>query len=159
MGEMINHPAFSRDRLHNTILAQSGREGLWNRFAQFDRECGVVIPGAMEALRNEQWDSFGRYVEESQRMADVWLGNQVPETNDLAHLAREAGAFGASAFGAGFGGAVWALVQTDDAERFMGDWMTAYSQRHPSRMTGARFFTETPSQGVFVRGASGFSFS
>jgi len=38
------------------------------------------------------------------------LGNQIPQTIFLAKTARQLGAVAASAFGAGFGGSVWALV-------------------------------------------------
>ncbi len=48
--------------------------------------------------------------ERSQEAAERWLGNQIPETIALARLARHVGATAASAFGAGFGGSVWALV-------------------------------------------------
>lgn len=49
----------------------------------------------------------------------------------LAALAREVGAFGASSFGAGFGGSVWAAVPTADAPRFGEEWVRAYAQRMP----------------------------
>ena len=48
------------------------------------------------------------------RVAASWpselLENQVPQTIGLARSARQCGAAAASAFGAGFGGSVWALV-------------------------------------------------
>ena len=54
----------------------------------------------------------------SHENADANLGNQVAETNALQRLARELGAVGSSGFEAGFGGSVWALVRTDEAEAF-----------------------------------------
>ena len=57
-------------------------------------------------------------VDESQRAAERWLDNQIHETMTLASEARRLGADAASAFGAGFGGSVWALVAAPDAERF-----------------------------------------
>ena len=46
----------------------------------------------------------------SQESAERLLGNQVPETAVLVASARAFGAFASSAFGAGFGGSVWALA-------------------------------------------------
>ena len=57
-------------------------------------------------------------------MAERLLGNQVPETISLASTARALGAAAASAFGAGFGGSVWALVPEADAHAFASDWLT-----------------------------------
>ena len=59
--------------------------------------------------------AFGDLVDRSQQLAERRLGNQVPETIELARSARELGARAASAFGAGFGGSVWALVSRADA--------------------------------------------
>jgi galactokinase len=64
----------------------------------------------------------------------------VPETIDLARIARELGAAAASAFGAGFGGSVWALVRECDSQRFSIDWERAYRQRHPAAADRAVFF-------------------
>ena len=64
---------------------------------------------------------FGKLVDESQVAAEELLGNQVPETISLAKHARALGAYAASAFGAGFGGSVWALVSRSEAEQFAGD--------------------------------------
>jgi len=64
-------------------------------------------------------------------LATTHLGNQVGETVDLARLARELGASAASAFGAGFGGSVWALVSASDADAFAEHWLRAYRAAHP----------------------------
>jgi len=47
----------------------------------------------------------------------------------MVSLAREMGAVGASSFGAGWGGSVYALVPTDDAEDFASQWLQAYRDR------------------------------
>jgi galactokinase len=60
--------------------------------------------------------------EESQGDAEQLLGNQIPETSALARAARKAGAFAACSFGAGFGGSVWALVETERAAKFAHTW-------------------------------------
>ncbi len=158
MGEMVADESFSRDKLRAVLDSLKDGNVLWHRFAQFDRECSVIIPGAMEALQKKLWSSFGSYIDESQKMADEWLGNQVPETNDLVRLARGLGAYGASAFGAGFGGAVWALVETSAAERFQAEWMNLYAGHYPTRMALAQFFRDKPSAGAWMLGSKSFSF-
>ncbi len=96
------------------------------RLDQFAEECLVLIPAAFEALSAGDLVAFGQTVDRSQEGAERGLKNQVPETVTLARLARSLGAPAASAFGAGFGGSVWALVPRGDAERFSGDWERAY---------------------------------
>ena len=64
--------------------------------------------------------------------ADEALGNQIEETNRLQWLARELGAPAAAGFGAGFGGAVWALVETAEAESFADRWLAAYLAEFPA---------------------------
>jgi len=60
-------------------------------------------------------------------MAEQALQNQVPQTVWLAAHARDFGAAAATAFGAGFGGAVWALVTEGDADAFAASWLTAFA--------------------------------
>jgi len=57
----------------------------------------------------------------------------IEETIRLAALAREAGAFAASSFGAGFGGSVWALVRAGEADQFAAAWRTAYQRTAANR--------------------------
>ena len=70
--------------------------------------------------------AFGELVDRSQQLTERLLGNQVPETIMLARSARDLGAEAASAFGAGFGGSVWALVPEAVVEMFRTKWETAY---------------------------------
>jgi galactokinase len=76
--------------------------------------------------------ALGELALASQLEAESLLGNQIPETVALAHLARETGAFASSSFGAGFGGSVWALTATHDAEAFAEEWVRAYQRRMPA---------------------------
>jgi len=71
----------------------------------------------------------GEVLQRSQELADRGLRNQVPQTRLMVSLAREAGAIGASSFGAGWGGSVYALVPADDAEDFASQWLGAYRER------------------------------
>jgi galactokinase len=100
------------------------------RLRHFIRENARPLHAAA-AFRNADERVLGQLAVDSQRDAHELLGNQIPETVTLAQLALETGAFASSSFGAGFGGSVWAAVQTADAERFGRDWVRAYQQRAP----------------------------
>ena len=113
-------------------------EALQARLDQFVDESLVLIPTAFEALAASDLAAFGRAVDRSQRGAEKGLGNQVAETIELPRLARSLGAHAASAFGAGFGGSVWALVSRSEAEGFKAAWEREYRRQydHPA----ANFF-------------------
>jgi len=106
-------------------------DDLSTRLHQFLVESNHVIPEAADALAAGHLDRFGDLVDASMHLATTHLGNQVGETVDLARLARELGASAASAFGAGFGGSVWALVSASDADAFAEHWLRAYRAAHP----------------------------
>ncbi len=104
---------------------------LLDRFDQFVAESLDIVPAAAEALAEGAIARFGALVDRSQALAGRCLGNQVPETVALARLARELGAEAASAFGAGFGGSVWALVPVAAADGFARGWEDAYRRAFP----------------------------
>jgi galactokinase len=83
-------------------------------------------------------------VSQSQRLAESALRNQIPETSYLARRATELGAAAASAFGAGFGGSVWALVRDGEMAGFMSAWRADYLTRFPERRSRADFFPSSP---------------
>src|ERR1700683_875777 len=76
-------------------------QALLDRLGQFVLENQVIIPAATEALAKGEMGKFGGWVDQSQAAAEKLLGNQIPETIELAHFARKLGAIAASAFGAG----------------------------------------------------------
>ena len=115
------------------------------RLAQFREECDVIVPGVADAFRGRDLARIGTLVDRSQALAEQALENQVPETIALARLAREGGAVAASAFGAGFGGAVWAMVARDGAGQFADDWKAAYAAAFPERAARSRFLLTAPS--------------
>src|SRR5206468_6712898 len=90
-------------------LADGRSPGLRARLEQFLAECGEIIPGAGDALLRGDLDALGDLVDRSQAGAERGLGNQIAETIHLQRSARRLGAAAASAFGAGFGGSVWAM--------------------------------------------------
>jgi galactokinase len=132
-----------RAALRATVSDTTHQQWLLNRLDQFLLESEVIIPEASDALLKGDLTAFGALVDKSQDATDNLLGNQVPETIWLAKEARTLGAYAASAFGAGFGGSVWALVEKAEAEGFLQSWQEAY--RH-SRHDAARdnFFFVTP---------------
>jgi galactokinase len=103
-------------------------------------ESEFIVPAAVAALAAGDLAGFGARVDESQRLAETLLGNQVPETIELAHSARDLGAVAASAFGAGYGGSVWALVAEQEMERFLAAWRKTYAARFPAIAPASSFF-------------------
>lgn len=112
---------------------------LRNRLDQFLLETCDIIPAAADAIASGNLHRLGQLVDASQEAAGRLLGNQVPETIALARSARDLGAVAASAFGAGFGGSVWALVAADGAEEFRGCWADAYHAEFPERERQSEF--------------------
>lgn len=125
-----------------------------DRITQFTEETGSILPAAIRALELGDLEAFGAAVERSQELTDKLLRNQVAETRFLAHSARKCGAIAASAFGAGFGGSVWALVDIDESGQFMRQWMLEYGTAYPERIRNAHFFVDSTGPGAFVLGAS-----
>jgi galactokinase len=121
---------------------------LVDRFDQFVEESTVLVPAAGDQLAARDYASFGATVARSQALAETLLGNQVPETAALARLARLHGAAAASAFGAGFGGSVWALIERAESHAFLERWQNAYAAAHPDAAARAAFFTTRPGPGV-----------
>jgi galactokinase len=118
------------------------------RFAQFAEESLEIVPRAADALATGDFTRFGRIVDRSQQLAESCLHNQVPETIALARGARVLGAYAASAFGAGFGGSVWALVTDDRAEAFVERWRERYTNEFPARAAAATFFVTAAGAGA-----------
>jgi galactokinase len=102
------------------------------------------VPGVGDSLRDGDFTALGALVDRSMAMAEYALRNQVAETSFLAREARERGAVAASAFGAGFGGAVWAMVQTADADAFVEAWRAAYADAFPHRAGRAQWLVTRP---------------
>ncbi len=135
------------NQLREMLSAGSGEFGaevLISRLEQFVAESERIVPAATEAVAKEEWQRFGGLVQESQRGAEELLGNQVPETKFLAKSASQLGAVAASAFGAGFGGSVWALVRSEEAERFREEWSRSYKEGFPTMHTRSSFYSTRP---------------
>lgn len=118
------------------------------RIAQFRAETERVVPEALDAFARADAAKLGRLTVESQQGAETALHNQIPETMFLARAAMAAGAHGASAFGAGFGGAVWAAVDTVDAREVKAKWKASYDAAFPQRAAKAEWLVVRPGPGV-----------
>jgi len=125
---------------------------LRKRFDQFVLESRTIVPGTGDALLDGDLGRFGALVDRSQRAVEDWLGNQVPETVCLAREARRLGAAASSAFGAGFGGSVWALVADGVSADFIRAWRQAYERAHPEAAARAVFFETAPGPAAFRLG-------
>ncbi len=129
------HGGFSAEELHL-------------RLRHFEME-DALLDEAATALAAGDLPSFGHAVARSQQYTASMLGNQVPETILLAQAAGEHGAAAASAFGAGFGGCVWALVPAASSSQFLQAWSAAYHGEFPERAAASRFFTSPAGPAAF----------
>ena len=96
-------------------------DALQRRLEHFVREDARTVD-AVDAFRGSDEARVGQLAAESQSDSEMLLGNQIPETIELAATARARGAFAARSFGAGFGGSVWALVDGEHADEFARRW-------------------------------------
>jgi galactokinase len=94
---------------------------LQRRLEHFVREDSRTME-ALDAFGKSDADRLGHLADQSQEDAETLLGNQIAETIELAAKARRLGALAARSFGAGFGGSVWALVDSARAEDFARRW-------------------------------------
>jgi galactokinase len=133
---------------HGAATGAFSEAYLARRLAQFREESGVIVPGVADALAAGDVAELGRLVDRSQALAEDVLENQVAETVFLARAARDGGAVAASAFGAGFGGAVWAMVSERDAADFVDVWRRAYERAFPPRTGRSRWIVTRPSAGM-----------
>jgi galactokinase len=135
-------PGLIRDAIRHAISNATEQRELLNRFEQFWLESEVIMPKAGDALTLWDLTAFGQLVDQSQTATEELLGNQVPETAWLAREARNLGAIAASAFGAGFGGSVWALVRRKGADEFLRSWQRSYQlSSHQAARNGLFFPT------------------
>lgn len=124
---------------------------LSTRFEQFYHEEMEYTPGAVEAFRSDDFERLGALSDASHRGASVGLENQIPQTDTLQQLAREHGAMASSAFGAGFGGSVWALVLTGTERAFERAWSEAYRQAFPTDAAKSTTMIMRPAGGAWAR--------
>ena len=137
-----------RTVLRRSVAGEFTSQRLLDRFEQFVSESCDIIPRATDAFARGDYAAIRHLVDLSQLGAESLLGNQVPETIALCRLALQHGADAASAFGAGFGGSVWALVAAEHADRFVAAWRESYGGPFPVAAASAEFFVTRPGPGA-----------
>jgi galactokinase len=115
---------------------------LTTRLMQFVEESEKHVPMAGNALHDREYSEFGTIVERANYFGELALENHVPETTHLERSAVKFGAVAASAFGAGFGGAVWAMARATEADVFVERWSSDYRAAFPER--SARWIITRP---------------
>ncbi len=140
MTSSANAHELIRDVLSASTTVDYAAESLTERFDQFYAESSEIIPAATDALSRGDLVEFGEQVARSQHGAERGLRNQIPETMAMVREARGLGAVAASAFGAGFGGSVWALVDSSSVETFRRSWANAYRDAFPESAHRSVFF-------------------
>ena len=143
-----------RSCLENATHKEFSSEEMVQRFDHFYCESEEILPEAGDALGRGDLEAFGEWVDKSQHAGVKLLRNQVPETEALASLARANGAVAASAFGAGFGGSVWALVEEKQSTEFLDSWRDEYMARFPIAGEKSQFFKVEAGRGAFELGAT-----
>lgn len=145
LGDIIAADAGASVRLQEIVRrhAPAEAEALLSRLAQFVAESEEIVPGACAALGSGDMAGFAGLVRRSMGLAVQALRNQTPETISLVETAHGHGAVAASAFGAGFGGSVWALVECERASEFLGSWRSAYIASFHQHAGSSEFFLTT----------------
>jgi len=138
LGDVVASAPDAADRILSMV--RDAKSDLHDRLSQFVVESTELIPRAGDALSGGDLSELGALVDRSQAGAERQLRNQIDETIWLVRDARSSGAIAASAFGAGFGGAVWALVCATDAEKLCAKWADGYAVRFPAAARHADFF-------------------
>jgi len=146
----VDAPDCIRELLRKSKASTYSSQALLDRFEQFHEESTRIVPGAARALAAKEMQAFGQLVDQSQALAEQKLGNQIPQTIELARSARSIGALAASAFGAGFGGSVWAMVLADEATEFLNRWQNHYRQKFPAEAGASTFFISGAGPAAFV---------
>jgi len=116
------------------------KDELIERVEQFYVESFEIIPKVSALLENGEVEKIGALIDLSQQNAEIFLRNQTSETIHLQRSAREFGAAASSAFGAGFGGSVFALVKKTESENFAEKWKENYLKKFPQLAEKAEVF-------------------
>lgn len=127
-----------------TLRSLAEEHGLQDRLNAFITESQVLIPAALAALEAEDLAGFGQAANLSHANARDLLKNQIPPTNFLQTSATQLGAAGATSFGAGFGGSVWAVVSEEEAPEFAAAWEEEYRTHFPEEASRASFMIARP---------------
>lgn len=146
--DVLRSATDAADRLADHLSIEPDGERLVARLRQFEAETLQIIPEVRRALETPDPMLLGEVVTRSQQLAETVLRNQVPETMHLVRSATRLGAMAASAFGAGFGGSIWAVVRRTDAEGFATAWLAEYLDAYPTHRAAATVFVTDAAAGA-----------
>ncbi len=121
---------------------------LAERAYQFFKETCITAQ-AVKCLKEGQIKEFGTLINESHDLSKNYLKNIVPEIDFLQRSANNAGAAGATGFGAGFGGSCYAIVRESHFTDFIEKWKEEYIKKYPQFKDLARFDVYSACRGVF----------
>jgi len=129
--------------LSGATQAEFSTAELIERLEQFEIE-DELLQSVPDVINPATINEFSALVRKSQVGAEQLLKNQTAETITLVQIAIELGAHAATAFGAGFGGSVWAMIDAENASTFLADWREKYSQHFVNQSANATFFAMRP---------------
>ncbi|MCK4804985.1 MAG: hypothetical protein KAT88_10515, partial [Spirochaetes bacterium] len=121
---------------------------LAERAYQFFKETCITAQ-AVKCLKEGQIKEFGTLINESHDLSKNYLKNIVPEIDFLQRSANNAGAAGATGFGAGFGGSCYAIVRESHFTDFIEKWKEEYLKKYPQFKDLAQFDVYSACRGVF----------
>ena len=153
-GEVPEQAESAAGRLPLVESVNSELVPLLRRLKQFEFETERVVPGLAAALSPPPDTPSSRLAElrslssASHEAAALALGNLVDATRWLEMRAAALGSLGSSAFGAGFGGSVWAVVPAFEALSFERRWGADYREAFPEFASGSYFFAMRPGPGA-----------
>jgi galactokinase len=128
-----------RQVLRSATGSRHSNQELLDRLEHFEIEDRLIrsLPATID---ESAVGHVGELVNQSQQAAERLLRNQTRETVHLVRSAMRLGAYAASAFGAGFGGSVWALIDSADEFRFQNQWRDEYAAEFPHLASKVTFF-------------------
>jgi galactokinase len=130
-GRSDRNLAVAVDAVGSQVLLDALEGDLRRRAEHFLVESDCVA-AARRALQQGDDQALAESVRRSGEAADRLLGNQVPQTMFAIAAAMDCGALAASPFGAGFGGAVWAMFPQATLEQGLAGWQSACRREFPA---------------------------
>jgi mevalonate kinase len=108
-----------------------------DKYDQLFEACGDVARQARQAIESGDIKKLGALMDQNQEIL-IEMGVSSPELNRLVSAARDAGALGAKLSGAGGGGNMIAIVETDEAQEVAGKLMEAGATNTITTVVGTR---------------------
>jgi galactokinase len=130
--EIIEGPGIDAlERFISTNDFEFPKQQMIDRVRHFFGENFAITGEVLRLMNAGDFENIGGLIDLSQRNAERYLLNQVPETVFLQRTARSIGCLASSGFGAGFGGSVYAMVRRSDAQEFLLEWKARYLLEFP----------------------------